>query len=104
MIVGLWIAGIAAALYALHQLGLWMERRGWIYCAKNRASGDALGSAFLEIQSLAQPEKKYILEVQREKRVERDHEAEPKQPNGAGGADEAGATKRLHLSETYRRN
>jgi hypothetical protein len=78
MLLTLWIAAAALGLFGLHRLALWMESRGWIYYVKTRASGGALGSAFLEIQQIVQPEKKYTLEVKRESRAERDDESDPK--------------------------
>jgi hypothetical protein len=90
MIAGLWILGIATALFALHLLALWMERRGWLYYVKKQGSGGAAGNAFLEIQSLLKPETKNVLQMRRERRVERDDKGEPKQPGGSGEQDEAG--------------
>lgn len=85
-----WVAGIAAALFALHLLALWMERRGWIYYVKKQGSGGATGNAFLEIQSLLQPETRHVLEMRQEQRVKSDAEGEPKLPGGSGEADDAG--------------
>jgi hypothetical protein len=78
MLLTIWIVAIAMGLFGLHRLLLWMESRGWIHFMKTRASGGALGSAFLEIQQIAQPEKKYVLEIKRESRAERDDESDPK--------------------------
>lgn len=77
MSLALWIVAIALGLFGLHRLLLWMESRGWIFYMKTRASGGALGSAFLEIQQIAQPEKKYVLEIRRESRAEQDGESDP---------------------------
>ena len=74
MSVVLWGVALVAGLYGLHRLALWMESRGWIFYMKTRASSGALGSAFLEIQSIAQPEKKYVLEIRQDQRAERDDE------------------------------
>ncbi len=59
------LAGLAAAiggLYALHCLAIWAERRGWIYYVKRRGTSGALGTAFLEIQSIMEPGKRYVVE------------------------------------------
>ncbi len=88
MIILAWIAGIAVALFALHLLALWMERRGWIYYVKKQPSASAVGSAVLEIQSLLQPEKKHVVQMRRERRVKRDAEGEPKHPGDSGPAGE----------------
>ena len=78
MTLALWIVLIFAGLLGLHGLALWMERRGWIYYAKRRASGGALASAILELQQFAQPGTKHILEMKRESRAEQDNESDPK--------------------------
>ncbi len=50
----------------LHLLALWMERKGWIYYKHNKPSSNALGNAFLEVQSILEPNKKHIIEVKKE--------------------------------------
>lgn len=72
MSVVLWGVALVVGLFGLHRLALWMESRGWIFYVKTRASSGALGSAFLEIQSIAQPERKYVLETRLDQRAERD--------------------------------
>ncbi|MDR3719439.1 MAG: hypothetical protein P4K98_11595 [Bryobacteraceae bacterium] len=74
----LWGIALAAGLYGLHRLALWMESRGWIYYKKKHASAGTLSAAFLEIQAIAQPEKKYVLEMRRDQRAERDDEGDSK--------------------------
>lgn len=68
------------ALYMLHRVALWMESRGWIYYQKTKPSGTSLGNAFLEIQQIAQPEKRHVLEMKRTQRAEQDD---------ASGSDDA---------------
>ena len=55
---------VAAALYALDRLGLYMERRGWVYYRKKRGSVP-LATAVLETQALFDPSKRYVLEATR---------------------------------------
>jgi hypothetical protein len=50
----------------LHLLALWAERRGWIYYKHTKPSHSALGNAFLEVQSILEPNKKHIIEVKKE--------------------------------------
>lgn len=52
----------------LHLLALWMERKGWIYYQRNRPSRTALGNAFLEVQSILEPDKKHVVEVRRDEK------------------------------------
>ena len=55
---------VAAALYALDRLGLYMERRGWVYYRKKRGSVP-LATAVLETQALFDPSKRYVLEAKK---------------------------------------
>lgn len=66
------LAGVLIGLYALHRLAQWAERRGWIFYMKKKPSSTALGTAFLEIQQLAQPEKRHLLEATQEQKAEQD--------------------------------
>ncbi|MDX2149859.1 MAG: hypothetical protein SFV54_03925 [Bryobacteraceae bacterium] len=65
---GLTLAAIAVLLYLLHRTALAMERRGWIYYVKKRASPDAIGNALLTLHQMAKPEMKHVLEAKRERR------------------------------------
>lgn len=55
---------LVAGACALDRLGLWMERRGWVYYRKKRGSVP-LGRAVLETQALMDPSKRYVLEATR---------------------------------------
>lgn len=65
------VLGIAAALFLLDRLLLRMERRGWIYYRlhKHRSPG-AMGNAFLEMQTMLDPGKRYIVEQRKAVRQE----------------------------------
>ena len=58
------LAAVAGGLYALDRLGLYFERRGWVYYRKKRGSVP-LATAVLETQSLFDPSKRYVLEATR---------------------------------------
>ena len=68
---------IAAALYALDRLGLYMERRGWVYYRKKRGSVP-LATAVLETQALFDPSKRYVLEATRTDADDSESGAPPK--------------------------
>jgi len=77
------VAGLAVAiggLYALHRLAIWAERRGWIYYVKRRGTSGALGTAFLEIQSIMEPGKRYVVEERSSQVVGNQDSGEP--PSG----------------------
>lgn len=59
---------VLAAGAMLHLLFLWMEGKGWIYYQRNRPSRTALGNAFLEVQSILEPDKKHVLEVRKDEK------------------------------------
>ncbi len=74
------LAGLAAALgglYGLHRLATWAERRGWIYYLRRRGSSGALGTAFLEIQSIMEPGKRYVAEERSRQVVENQDSGDP---------------------------
>ncbi len=65
------VVAIAAGLYALHRLALWMETRGWIYYMHSSGGSTRAGSAMLEVQQLLEPSKRHVIEIkQDQKRVE----------------------------------
>jgi hypothetical protein len=76
------ICAACLALWLLHRLALWMEQRGWIFYIHKKPSPASLGSAFLQIHQLAEPQKKNVLEAKQRERAE--HE-------DAGSPDTAGA-------------
>jgi hypothetical protein len=64
-------------VYGLHRVALWAENRGWIYYKRRKPTTFVLGSAFLEVQSLLEPEKKHLAEAQKAERIEEDDQGEP---------------------------
>lgn len=68
---------IGAAALLLDRMALWAERRGWIYYRHRKPSGSTLGSAFLEVQSLLEPNKRHAAEVQRQEPTEQDEQGDP---------------------------
>jgi hypothetical protein len=83
MKVVLVLALACGALYLLHRAALWAEDRGWIYYQRRRPSRSALGTAFLEAQSLVEPGKRLLLEARQERASEEDESGEPPEPTGA---------------------
>jgi hypothetical protein len=75
--VFLTVTALLVLLCGLHRTALWAEDRGWIYYKRRKATTSALGSAFLEVQSLLEPEKQQLAEVQKAERVEEDDQGEP---------------------------
>jgi GrpB-like predicted nucleotidyltransferase (UPF0157 family) len=59
-----WIAGAIAALYALHRLALWLERRGWLYYVNSRDHFSARGSLLAAV-AVVDPSIRHLIEAQR---------------------------------------
>ncbi len=74
---------VAAALYGLHRTALWAERRGWIYYRHRRGSSGALGTAFLEVQKIYQPQIQYVIEEKVKDEKDEQDEGDPPVPGGA---------------------
>jgi len=77
VLVGLALLG---ALYGLHRMALWAERRGWVYYRTKQGSSGALGNAFLEVQSLLDPSAKHVLEERLKDDVEAAETGDPPDP------------------------
>ena len=56
------IVAAAAGLYGLHRAAVWAERRGWIHYRTKVGRGHGVGNACLEVQSMIEPSKRYVLE------------------------------------------
>lgn len=52
-----WIATLLAVLLVVHMIGVWMERRGWVYYRKSggRGYGVALSNAMAEFDAVLNP-------------------------------------------------
>jgi len=67
--IALWIVLTLLAVILLDRLGLWMERRGWIYWRKQR-SGGTLASTLLNLQDIFESGKaSHIIEVRQDDRT-----------------------------------
>jgi len=68
---------VAAALYALHRLAIWMERRGWIHYRKRRfesksTGGGAMAGVLTSFQQFVEPEIRYVIEEKEQRKAESD--------------------------------
>ena len=71
-------------LYCLHRLAVWAEQRGWIYYRKRHGSSGTLSSAVLEVQSLLEPSKQYVLEEKTREQVEEEDSGDPPKARNRG--------------------
>jgi hypothetical protein len=72
------------ALYGLHRLALWMERRGWIYYLNKKPRGSAMGS-FVALQKVVEPRAEHVLHVSRVNHVIGEEGVPGCDPDGAAG-------------------
>ncbi len=73
------------AAFVADRLLLAAEARGWIYWRRKSPNLRSVGSAALELQSILEPGKKYVLEVQRRdeaREAAEVDEASPGEPSG----------------------
>jgi hypothetical protein len=77
----------ALSLWALHHLGLWLERRGWLFYRDRKPSSSAVGSAFLNIEEFVRPAARHEIEAQQEEVVRDDESGEPPDRNRPRRAD-----------------
>lgn len=75
-----WVVLVAAVVYSLHRVALRMEARGWIYYQKKHGSSGTLSAAALELQSLFEPSKRYVLEESRKEDTEEQGAGDPPAP------------------------
>jgi hypothetical protein len=74
---GLVIVGGVAALYGLHRLCLWLERRGLLYYRHKKPSSSA-ASCLVALQKAFEPQTQNVLQIKDEKR----HHSEEEAPSG----------------------
>jgi len=79
MLSALILLAIGVALYALHRLGLYLERRDLIYYLHKKPSG---GSAYNPFHEIVHPQARHVIEVG-EQRVSED------EPGGRGDLNSA---------------
>ena len=66
-----------ASLYCLHRIALWAERRGFVYYRRKHGRSGTLSSAVLEVHSLFDPSKRYVLEEKLREQVEGEDSGDP---------------------------
>ena len=68
MLIAIMVAS-GAALFGLHRITLWAERRRWIYCRTRRMPPGAGAPAVMEVASILQPTVEYVIEETSARRV-----------------------------------
>lgn len=75
------ILAVATLLaFVIDRLLLAAEARGWIYYRKKQSSPATSASAFLEIQSMLEPGRKYEIRAMQDEEEETDDSGDPPEP------------------------
>jgi hypothetical protein len=69
-----------ALIYGLHRLALRLERKGHLYYIHSKPSGSALGNAALAVQSILEPDRRYVVEERQTERSEHRESGDPPDP------------------------
>jgi hypothetical protein len=72
--IGLSIAGV---LFLVDRLGLWMERKGWLYYRYEKPKG-GMGNALQEFNAFLNPSARHTLELKNKDKKQRDDQGDKK--------------------------
>ena len=76
-----WIfVAICLLVFFLKRLLAWLDRHGYITYTGHVPTYGSLGNAFLELQSLAEPHKKYVIEMREEQETKQEEDGEAGPP------------------------
>lgn len=79
------ISALILILFLADKVGLWLERKGYLYYRNNKPQGGAFGSTLLELNAQLSPSNRYIVEMKqnevRFKKSEADVPGESVEPN-----------------------
>lgn len=81
MRVLLYVALAVAGLYAVHRAACRAERRGWIHYREGRGRSSALGNALLEVHTLIEPSKRFVLEERLRDEADEQDSGDPPSPS-----------------------
>jgi hypothetical protein len=69
--ISLLILAVLGGLFLLDWLGLWAERRGWLFWRHRKPTGNALGSMTLELQKIFESGKAtHVIEAKQDSKKE----------------------------------
>ncbi|WP_395644715.1 hypothetical protein [Terricaulis sp.] len=77
MHLALWAIGAAVAIVALDRLGLWAERRGYIYWRKTRRRGSAMSDILTGLDAITNPAAQHVTEAKQAKKLEERDNGDP---------------------------
>jgi hypothetical protein len=74
LVGGVGVAGLAAALYGLDRLGLWLEDRGWLYYRRKRPTSSPM-SALVALHQFIEPGVRHVVASKDGQGTQQDREA-----------------------------
>ena len=77
MRVAAYVALALAGLYAVHRAACLAEGRGWIRYHSGRGRSSALGNALLEVHTILEPSKCFVLEERLRDEADQDDNGDP---------------------------
>lgn len=77
MQIALWVIGIAVALFAIDQLALWAERKGWIYWRKTKRRGSAMSDVLTGLDAVTNPAAQHVADAKQAKKLEERDNGDP---------------------------
>ena len=75
------IIEVSLVLYLLDKLGLWLERKGWLYYRHEKPRGGGMGSILQELNAQLLPSNRHVIEMKQNEAIYKKSEAEaPSEP------------------------
>ena len=65
---------ISVSLFILDRIGLWLEKKGWLYYRHNKPTGGGLGNALADLSRFLNPSTQHIVE-EKQSGVQRKHQS-----------------------------
>lgn len=78
---------IISTLFLFDQLGVWLERKGWLYYRKRKPQYGMTGNTLQELNAILAPSNRHVIEVKKTEVVKKKHEADDRNLSYSGERD-----------------
>lgn len=76
------LIAVVVGLFLLDQLGLWLERRGWLYWRHRKPSaGGGVGNALQELNALMNPSVRHVIKAKEKSSQKKERRSEDTEPS-----------------------
>jgi hypothetical protein len=79
------VTGLAAALYGLHRLCLWLESKGHLYYLHKQPEGSSPAACLGALQEVLEPQTRHVFHIREEKRHAKEEAPGQNDPPSAPG-------------------